>query len=108
MPKPCLPFLTDKTVVDYEVANCFPNGVNVPTATVNTWVDNELVETADMWFCYSQSVNTLELRVPISANIDNELRFEDAEFDTNARLMSVQELQEIDVVPAIDKLIKEI
>lgn len=108
MPQPTLIYFSDIKANGYEVVNDFPKHIQLQTSTVNTWVDDEQIETAKMWYYYSESVNTLELRVPMYAQVDKELYFKNAEFDTNAGLMSIEELQERDVVPAVDKLIKEI
>lgn len=108
MPQPTLAYFPDTEVNGYEVVNDFPKHIQLQTSTINTWIDNKKIETAQMWYYYSESVNTLELRVPMYAQVDKELYFENAEFDTNSGLMSIEELQERDVVPAVKNFLIQI
>lgn len=81
--------------------------INLYDTTV--YLDDEIIEKTKMWYYYSKDVNTVEFRLPIFANIDEEnLIFTNPEFHTPTALMSIEELQKLQTVPALKKLIEEL
>ena len=57
----------------------------------------------------SQEVNTIEFRIPIFATLDTkDLSFSNPEFETDTGLKSLNELRELNTVPALKKLLEEI
>lgn len=62
-----------------------------------------------MWFHYSKDVNTIEFRLPLFTNIDEEnLIFSNPEFHTLTALLTIDELSKIETVPALKNLIEEL
>ncbi len=77
--------------------------------SVNLFLDGIKIESHQSWMYYSKEVNTLEFRIPIFAQLDeNELNLSNPEFGTSTSLKTIKELHELDTIPALKKLIEEI
>jgi len=100
--------ITNENIKFYDIS--FENikfPINLYDITV--YLDNEIIEKTKMWYYYSQEVNTIEFRLPIFANMDEEsLILTNPEFHTPTALMSIAELQKLQTVPALKKLIEEL
>lgn len=111
MPEPTLAYLNCDTAQSYPVRHCFPEPftAKISMATVRTWLDDTCLEQGEMWYYYSRAVNTLELRLPMLASLDAQsIHFQNAEFDSPAKLMTISELKGSKLVPALAQLIKQI
>lgn len=76
---------------------------------ITVYLDDEIIEKTKMWFYYSKEVNTIEFRLPIFANIDEEnLIFSNPEFHTPTALFTIDELSKLETVPALKNLIEEL
>ena len=79
------------------------------TYDVALYLDNILIEECKSWMYVSEKVNTIEFRIPIFVELnEDDLTFKNPEFGTDAGLKSIEELQKLDLVPALKHLIKEI
>lgn len=99
---------TNENIKYYDVSfenKKFP--INLYDVTV--YLDDEIIEETKMWFYYSKDVNTIEFRLPIFANIDEEnLIFSNPEFHTPTALLTIDELVKLQTVPALKNLIEEL
>jgi 8-oxo-dGTP pyrophosphatase MutT (NUDIX family) len=76
---------------------------------IKLFLDNIKIESCKSWMYYSKEVNTIEFRLPIFAELEeSELRLSNPEFGTDTDLKSIEELQKLDTVPALKKLLEEI
>ena len=92
----------------YETSFCNKRN-SLKIFNVNLFLDNIKIEGCQSWMYYSTEVNTLEFRIPIFAQLDEEgLLFTNPEFGTDTGLKTIKELQNLDTVPALNKLIQEI
>jgi len=97
-----------KNIAFYETG--FYN-INKPLNLFNVkmFLDNIEIESCQAWMYISKKVNTIEFRIPIFAQLDeDELRLSNPEFGTNTGLKTIEELKKLDTVPALNKLLEEI
>jgi len=82
--------------------------IPIKTYKVLQFLDNKLIEECDSWVYYSKDVNTLEFRIPIFTEMnENELTFR-GEYETDTGLKTIQELRKLNCVPALKKLLEEV
>lgn len=103
------PFVSQKSNVQfYHATEKFPRDFSdIQLHTINTYIDGNLVESAKLWYFYNPHVNTLELRLPLVAELPHNIQIKNAEFDQPTHLMTSQELYGLKLVPAVHQLIKE-
>jgi len=107
LPEPTRPFAPDDERICY-----FPAEKNSPrfplqTLEVSLLLDGREIERQRLWQYYSPTVNTLELRLPLFAHLNEDLHLVNPEFHTHARLIDWWELETTSAVPAVSALIKE-
>ena len=73
----------------------------IETTNIEFYVGPQLIETAHMWSYFSQASNTLELRLPIIARLDEPISLSNPEFNTPAKLVDPHTLNPEEVVPAL-------
>lgn len=84
---------------------------NLPLKTynINLYLDNILIEQCKSWMMFSKKANTIEFRIPIFAELNEEnLEFRNPEFNTATGLKTLKELKQLQCVPALKQLLKEI
>jgi len=85
------------------------NTFSLKTYDIELYLDNILINQCKSWMYISQEVNTLEFRIPIFATLDTkDLSFSNPEFKTSTGLKSIEELKNLNTVPALKKLLEEI
>jgi hypothetical protein len=110
IPAPAAPFLasshrftTFPTIENHKNKN-FPIKLHV----VNCYLDGQCIASGRMWFYYSQSVNTLELRLPLFTKIEGSFLLHNEEYRTETKLLSLAEINGEEAVPALKELLGEI
>jgi len=86
----------------------FSKNIHLKQYKILFFIDQELIETSQMWAYFSQEVNTLELRLPIFFESDENLIFTNPEFFTDTKILDLESTAECELVPALRQLKKEI
>jgi len=81
---------------------------SIKTVEVQCILDGQLIESSHMWAYYSPDVNTLELRLPLYADMQEPLVLRNEEYKTETMLSLTSDLNENEVVPALKKLKLEV
>lgn len=104
------PFVSQKNNVQfYHAIEKFPSDFSdIQLHIINTYIDGNLVESAKLWYFYNPHVNTLELRLPLVAELPHNIQIKNAEFDQPTCLATMEELHNLQLVPAVYQLMKEI
>lgn len=95
-------------VLLYDATIDFPVIANNKLTKVKTWLENELIEEAMLWYFYDKKANTLEFRLPLQTFIDDKLVYSNPEFHTDVQALELNDLKKMKVVPAVAKLIDSI
>ncbi len=96
--------ITKKNIEFY--ATSFKN-IKFPLKTyhISLYLDNMLIEECKVWMYFSKSVNTIELRIPIFAELSENDIILKGEYKTATGLKSIEELRHIKCVPALSNFI---
>ena len=85
------------------------NTIHLKTYDVNLYLDNILIEECKSWMMYSKKANTIEFRIPIFTELNEDnIEFRNPEFSTATGLKTIEELKQLQCVPALQQLLEEI
>jgi len=103
------PFLGGKKNILFYDTSYYHKFIKLKTYEICLYLDNVLIEECKAWMYFSEEVNTIEFRIPLFTTLnEKELTFSNPEFDTDTELKNLDDLQKLDLVPALEQLIKEI
>jgi 8-oxo-dGTP pyrophosphatase MutT (NUDIX family) len=92
-----------KTKKDKENILFYPeNHGPIRTEHINFIIDNKIIERHKMWSFYSPTFNTLELRLPLFATINDSISVSNPEYGTPTALREVHTLDGEPMVPALE------
>ncbi|MBU0656045.1 MAG: NUDIX domain-containing protein [Gammaproteobacteria bacterium] len=91
----------------YPTTVAFPYGLDGKLVKSRTWIDNKLIEESMLWMMFSEKSNTIEFRVPLVAAIDENLLYTNPEYHTDVQAVMLEELKEMQLVPAVRQLLSE-
>jgi len=102
-------FISDTKNIEFYKTSFENKQFPLKVYNINLYLDNILIEKFKSWMYYSKDVNTLEFRIPIFAKLDEkELKFSNPEFGTDTGLKSIEEVERLGLIPALQQLLKEI
>ncbi|MEW7990477.1 MAG: NUDIX domain-containing protein [Candidatus Thiodiazotropha sp.] len=93
---------------EYPTKLGFPPPITAPLVTVQTFLDDTQIEECQMWACFVAHCNTLELRLPLVAQLPFEPELSNPEYGTPALILSHTELRRRDLVPALAFFLEEV
>jgi len=107
---PDISYLFPHEIKNFEFYRTTPSNKNIPLKTydVNLYLDNNLIQTCKSWMYYSKDVNTIEFRIPIFTQLNEDKLIFKGEYETDTGLKTIDTLKKLDTVPALKKLIEEI
>ncbi len=102
-------FISDTKNIEFYNTSFEDERFQLKIYNISLYLDNILIEEYQSWMYVSKEVNTIEFRIPIFAKLnEGDLTFINPEFGTDTGLKSIEEIQTLEVVPALKKLIGEI